>query len=132
MLESCLWILKTDSFLTNVDNYKPIITTVESSICNFSGFVGPSLINNHDICHFLLFSCFYLIYAIFGEHAVCRISSQDIFLYEIICVKEIFENIFCLKEIFDLGSIDKGCSYVTGGGGSKKAYKCRQREGVLN
>ena len=131
MLESCLWILKTDSFLTNVDNYKPIITTVKSSIFNFSRFVGPSLINNHDICHFLLFSCFYLIYAILGEHALCRISSQDIFLYKIICVKEIFENIFCLKEIFDLGSIHKGRSHVTGGGGSKKAYKCRQREGVL-
>ena len=110
-------LIESDSLLTNVDNYKPIITTLKSSIFNFSGFVGPSLINDHDICHFLLFSCFYLIYAIFGEHAVCRISSQDIFLYEIICVKEIFENIFCLKEIFDLGSIHKGCSYVTGGRG---------------
>ena len=80
MLQSCLWILKTDSLLTNVDNYNPKITTVKSSIFNFSGFVGPSLINDHHICHFLLFSCFYLIHAIFGEHVVCRISSQDIFL----------------------------------------------------
>ena len=80
MLQSCLWILKTDSLLTNVDNYNPIITTVKSSIFNFSGFVGPSLTNDHHICHFSLFSCFYLIHAIFGEHVVCRISSQDIFL----------------------------------------------------
>ena len=117
MLGNVKILFMNPAFLTNVNNYKPIIITVKSSIFNFSGFGGPSLINNHDICHFLLFSCFYLIYPILGEHALCRISSQDIFIFKIICVKEIFENVFCLKEIFDPVSIDKGCSYVTGGRG---------------
>ena len=66
---------------------------------------------------------------IFSEHVVCRISSQGIFLYKIICVKEIFEKIFCLKETFNLGSIHKGCSYVRGGGGSKNNTNADRERG---
>ena len=37
-------------------------------------------------------------------------------------------NIFCLKEIFDLGSIHKGCSYVIGGMGVAKKHTNADRE----
>ena len=131
MLESCLLILKTDSLLTNVDNFKLIITTAKSSIFNFSGFVGPSFIHDHDICHFCsLVFIWYMLFLVnmWSVELVLRTYSyKKLFVW-----KKSLWNIFCLKEIFDLGSIHKGCSYVIGGGGNKKAYKCRQREGVLN
>ena len=117
MLQSCLWILKTDSLLTNVDNYNLIITTVKSSIFNFSGFVGPSLTNDHHICHFLLFSCFYLIHAIFVNRWSVELVLRTYSYKKLFVWKKSLWNIFCLKEIFDLGSIHKVCSYVIGGKG---------------
>ena len=38
-------------------------------------------------------------------------------------------NIFCLKEIFDLGSIHKVCSYVIGGKGLQKSIQIQTERG---
>ena len=37
-----------------------------------------------------------LVLCYFGKHEVCWIISQDVFLYKIICVKEIFEKNYLL------------------------------------
>ena len=51
---------------------------------------------------FLLLGNFLLEQCYFGEHDVCRMSFPDIFLYKILCV----------KEISDIETIHKGCPRV--------------------